>query len=45
LIKIVSFEEVAELEDTFNLVLGTLMPDGEIDFDTIQIMATGTRFW
>jgi len=36
LIKIVSFEEVAELKDTFNLALGTLMPDGEIDFDTLS---------
>jgi hypothetical protein len=35
LIKIVSFDKVAGLDNTFNLALGTMLPDGEIDFLTI----------
>jgi hypothetical protein len=35
LAKIVSFDEIVELENVFNLSLGTILPDGKIDFETI----------
>jgi hypothetical protein len=50
LIKIVTFDEVENRPDTFNLALGTMQPDGEIDFITIsnngdrnKILATVAR--
>ena len=36
LVKIVSFEEVLWLENTFNLSLGTMLSNGEGDFETIS---------
>ena len=35
LVKIVSFEEMEELTNVFNLALGTILPGGEIDFVTV----------
>jgi hypothetical protein len=35
LAKIVSFDEIAELDNIFNLALGTILPDGKVDFETI----------
>jgi hypothetical protein len=35
LVKVVRFSEISGMTDTYNLALGTLLPDGEIDFLTI----------
>ena len=35
LTKVVTFYEIKSLADTFNLALGTVLPNGEIDFLTI----------
>ena len=35
LVKIVSFNEIIGSDDVFNLALGTILPDGQMDFETI----------
>ncbi|SHN17247.1 DUF6934 family protein [Mucilaginibacter sp. OK098] len=35
LIKVVTFTDFLRVENTFNLSLGTLLPNGKIDYDTI----------
>jgi hypothetical protein len=35
LVKVVSFDEIIELDNIFNLALGTILPSGKIDFETI----------
>jgi len=41
LVKVVTFEEIDEIENTFNLALGTMQSDGKIDF--LSITNNGDR--
>jgi hypothetical protein len=50
LVKIVTFEELVTINNAFNLSLGTILPNGEIDFDSItnngdrnKVLATVAR--
>jgi len=36
LVKIVSFDAIIGLDNTFNLALGTMLPGGTMDYDTIS---------
>jgi len=35
LLKIVSFDEIDKLNNTYNLALGTLLPGGNVDYDSV----------